>query len=117
MKVKGIKLSEVKKSLELLKELCGMHEKCSTCWLYDPDEKETACFLVKAKENSLAGNIEEALKNIVQKHSCVMPECPYCPTCKHGFVSFPEDTMPGEEGIFTDWHCLYDPEVGGGNEK
>lgn len=94
-----------------------MHEKCSTCWLYDPDEKETACFLVKAKENSLAGNIEEALKNIAQKHSCVMPECPYCPTCKHGFVSFPEDTMPGEEGIFTDWHCLYDPEVGGNEIK
>lgn len=117
MKAKGIKLSEVMCSLELLKRLCKIHESCSTCWLYDSEEKETACLLVKAKEDSLAGNIEAVLENIAKEHSCMMPECPYCPTCGYGHISYPEDTMPGETGIETEWHCTYDPEVGGGDEK
>lgn len=117
MFVKGIKLSKVIESLELLKKLCCIHESCSTCWLYDPEEKETACLLVKAKEDSLAGNIEKAQIHIACEHSCIMPECPYCPECEHGFVTYPEDTMPGETGIEKEWHCIYDPEVGGGDEK
>lgn len=111
MKVKGIKLSEVVESLELLKNLCSIHETCSTCWLYDPVETETACFLVKAKEDSLAGNIEAAQRYIRNEIGCIMPECPYCPACDHGFISYPEEAMPGETGIETEWHCLYDPEV------
>lgn len=111
MKAEGIKLSEVIKSLELLKILCKMHETCSTCWLYDPKEEETQCLLVKTKENSLAGNIEAALEYISHEHSCIMPECPYCPDCNYGHISYPEDTMPGETGINTEWHCTYDPEV------
>lgn len=117
MKVKGIKLSEVIESLELLKRLCKIHKSCSTCWLYDPEEKETACLLVKAKEVSLAGNIEAALENIAQEHSCVMLECPYCPTCEHGFVSYPDYMITGEEGFLSDWHCLYDPAVEVKNEE
>lgn len=111
MKAKGIKLSEVINSLELLKNLCSINQSCSTSWLYDPEEKETACLLVKAKEVSLAGNIEAALENIAQEHSCVMPECPYCPTCEHGFVSYPDYMITGEEEFVSEWHCLYDPEV------
>lgn len=111
MKVKGIRLSEVTESLELLKKLCGMHETCSTCWLYDPAETETQCFLAKTEPGSLADNIEAVLEYISQEHSCIMPECPYCPICEHGIVSYPEDTMPGETDINTEWHCLYDPEV------
>lgn len=111
MKIKGIRLSEVVKSLEVLKKLCLMHEKCSTCWLYDPEEKETACFLVKTAPGSLAVNIEETLEYIAQEQSCIMPECPYCPTCSHGHISHPEESMPGEEGLLSTWHCTYDPEV------
>lgn len=111
MKLKRIKLSEVVKSLELLKQLCRLHETCSTCWLYDPEEKETQCFLVKTGSGSLAENIKEAKIYIAHEHSCIMPECPYCPDCKYGFISYPEDTMPGETDINTEWHCIYDPEV------
>lgn len=111
MELKGIRLSEVEKSLELLKRLCGMNETCSTCWLYDPAEKETACFLVKTEPGSLAENIEAAQIYISHEHNCIMPECPYCPDCEYGFVTYPEDTMPGETGINTEWHCTYDPEV------
>lgn len=111
MKKKGIRLSEVEKSLELLKQLCGTHETCSTCWLYDPAEKETQCFLVKTEPGSLADNIVAAQIYITHEHSCIMPECPYCPDCQYGFVTYPEETMPGETGINTEWHCTYDPEV------
>lgn len=111
MKVKGIKLSEVIESLDLLKKLCGMHETCSSCWLYDPAEKETQCFLVKTEPGSLADNIEAAQIYIAHEHNCIMPECPYCPTCVYGHISYPEDTMPGETGIETEWYCMYDPEV------
>ncbi len=31
MEKKGVRLSEVEKSLELLKQLCGEHETYSTC--------------------------------------------------------------------------------------
>lgn len=117
MKAKGIKLSEVICSLELLKRLCKIHESCSSCWLYDPEEKETACFLVKSKEDSLAGNIEAAQIYISHEYSCIMPECPYCPDCDYGVISYPEDTMPGETGINTEWHCMYDPEIGVGDEN
>ena len=111
MEVKGIKLSEVVKSLEVLQKLCNINEICSTCWLYDPDEKGTACFLAKENLESLADNIEAALEYIAQEQSCIMPECPYCPSCEHGFVSYPEDTMPGEINLITEWHCTYDPKV------
>lgn len=113
--IKGIKLSEVIQSLELLRDLCSIHESCTTCWLYDQEEKETACFLLKVKEDSLAGNIEAALENIAQEHSCMMPECPYCPTCGYGHIDHQEDAMLGEEGLLSQWHCMYDPKVGGGN--
>lgn len=111
MEVKGIKLSEIREALELLKNLCRINKSCSTCWLYDPEEKETACFLEKTKENSLAGNIEAAQINISNEHSCIMPECPYCPSCDYGLIIYPEDAMPGDEDIRTEWRCLYDPEV------
>lgn len=111
MKVKGINLSEVIQSLELLKNLCNMHESCRTCWLYDPKEKETACLLVKAKEDSLAENIEIAQRFIEMSKNCIMPDCPYCPDCKYGTVIYPEDTMPGETGVDTEWICYFDPEV------
>ncbi len=108
MKVKGIKLSEVVKSLEVLQKLCNTNEICSTCWLYDPDEKGPACFLTKEKLESLADNIEAALEYIAQEQSCIMPECPYCPTCGYGYIK-----MSSEEGLLSTWHCTYDPEVTG----
>lgn len=46
--------------LGYLKAMCKGNEKCSTCPLYDRDEKETACLLCKAEGNSLADNIIEA---------------------------------------------------------
>lgn len=42
-----------------------------------------------------------------------MPESPYCPSCRYGLIIYLEDTMPGEEDVFTEWRCLYDPERDG----
>lgn len=113
MKAMVIRLSEVTKSLELLKNLCNMNEICSTCWLYDPDEKGTACFLAKEKLESLADNIDAAQRYIENVYGCIMMQYPYCPNCEYGFITYPEDTMPGETDINTKWHCTYDPEVKG----
>lgn len=46
--------------LGYLRAMCKSNEKCSTCSLYDRDEKETACLLCKVEGNSLADNIIEA---------------------------------------------------------
>ena len=46
--------------LGYLKAMCRSNVKCSTCPLYDRDEKETACLICKAEGNSLADNIVEA---------------------------------------------------------
>lgn len=106
MKAKGIKLSEVIKSLEVLQSLCNTNEICGTCFLYDPDEKGTACFLAKEKLESLADNIEAALENIAQEHACIMPECSDCSICGYGHIK-----MSSEEGLLSSWRCTYDPEV------
>lgn len=46
--------------LGYLRAMCKSNEKCSTCPLYDMDEKETACLLCKVEGTSLADNIIEA---------------------------------------------------------
>lgn len=46
--------------LGYLKAMCRSNKACSTCLLYDPEEKETACLLCKTDGNSLADNIAEA---------------------------------------------------------
>lgn len=50
--------------LGYLKAMCRSNAKCSTCLLYDEDEKETACLLCKAEGNSLADNIVDAYAKI-----------------------------------------------------
>ena len=108
-------MSQVIQSLELLKNLCSIHESCTACWLYDPEEKETACFLIKAKEDSLAGNIEAAQRYIRNEIGCIMPECPDCTFCEYGHIRYSGDTIPGEKGLMSKWKCIYDPKVGGGD--
>lgn len=46
--------------LGYLKAMCRSNKTCSTCPLYDPEEKETACLLCKAEGHSLADNIVDA---------------------------------------------------------
>lgn len=96
--------------LNALKAVCEQSESCTQCFLYDQEETETACLLVKARDDSLAGNIDAALERLeyLKKKSCIMPECPYCPSCEYGHVSYPEDVMPGETN--TEWNCLFEPE-------
>lgn len=36
--------------------------------------------------------------------SCIMPECPYCPACRYGFINY-----PNFDPAFPEWVCLYDP--------
>lgn len=98
--------------LKTLKTICDQSEKCTQCFLYDQAEDETACLLVKAKDDSLAGNIDAALERLeyMKKESCIMPECPYCPACEYGLIVYPEDMMPGEEDVSTEWRCLFEPE-------
>lgn len=98
--------------LEALKAVCEQGERCTKCFLYDPKEAETSCMLVKAKEDSLSGNISAALERLayLKEESCIMPECPYCPACEYGLIIYPEDTMPGEEDVVTEWRCLFEPE-------
>lgn len=50
--------------LGYLKAMCRSNKTCSTCPLYDPEEKETACLLCKAEGNSLADNIVDAYSQI-----------------------------------------------------
>lgn len=38
------------------------------------------------------------------KENCIMPECPYCPACKYGFIEYPDEEDPTR----TIWHCLLD---------
>ena len=33
---------------------------------------------------------------------CIMPECPYCPSCKYGYIYHNEDW----EDDTTEWNCL-----------
>lgn len=46
------------------------------------------------------------------KNNCIMPEMPYCPCCKYGYVEH-------FEGNDTDtvWHCLKKEEAYAGNIK
>lgn len=50
----------------------------------------------------------ESQDHNIEHPNCIMPEMPYCPCCPHGIISYPEETYPGEEGIFTDWNCALD---------
>lgn len=51
-------------------------------------------------------------------NDCIMPECPYCPACKYGLIIYPDEAYDfPDEDIQTEWRCLYDPEVDGGEEK
>lgn len=51
-------------SFKILQAVCKMNESCTGCWLYDPEEKETACLICKAGGNSLADNIAAARDKI-----------------------------------------------------
>lgn len=96
--------------LKALKTICEQSDRCTQCFLYDQVENETACLLVKTKDDSLAVNIVAALERLeyIKKEGCIMPECPYCPACDYGHVIYPEDTMP--EYTECEWHCLFRPE-------
>ncbi len=61
--------------------------------------------------NDLAGNINTALERLeyIKEQSCIMPECPYCPSCVYGFVIYPEEAYEfPEEDCSTEWRCLLD---------
>lgn len=97
--------------LNALKTVCEESIRCIECFLYDPAENETACMLVKAKDDSLAGNINAALERLeyIKEQSCIMPECPYCPSCVYGLVIYPEEAYAfPEEDCSTEWRCLFD---------
>ncbi len=97
--------------LKALKTVCEESTRCTECFLYDPAENETACMLVKAKDDSLAGNINAALERLeyIKGQSCIMPECPYCPSCVYGLVIYPEEAhVFPEEDCSTEWRCLLD---------
>ena len=34
------------------------------------------------------------------KKLCIMPEMPYCPCCKYGYIVYIDETE-------TEWRCLY----------
>lgn len=59
-----ISYKQLMESLEILRAVCKMNESCTRCWLYDPEEKETACLICKAEGNSLADNIRAARDTI-----------------------------------------------------
>lgn len=43
---------------------------------------------------------------------CIMPEMPYCPACRYGYIVYPEwvETAQDLEGCSCEWVCL----LGGG---
>lgn len=57
---KQVNFLQLMESFEILQAVCKMNESCTECWLYDPEEKETACLICKAEGNSLADNIRAA---------------------------------------------------------
>jgi predicted transcriptional regulator len=42
------------------------------------------------------------------KRPCIVPEMPYCPNCKYGYTTFPEDTTKQDiiDGCECKWGCL-----------
>jgi len=36
-----------------------------------------------------------------EANNCIMPEMPYCPACKYGYIEHFE-----EDDTRTEWHCL-----------
>lgn len=56
-----------------LQSLCRMNESCTSCLLYDPEEKETACLICKAEGNSLADNIAAARDTICLSNTSLAP--------------------------------------------
>ena len=42
------------------------------------------------------------------KRPCIMPEMPYCPSCRYGCTTFPEDTTKQDliDGCECEWGCL-----------
>lgn len=53
--------------LGYLRGMCRSNVKCSTCPLYDRDEKETACLLCKVEGHSLADNIVDAYEQLRER--------------------------------------------------
>ena len=45
------------------------------------------------------------MSNLINQENCIMPEMPYCPTCKYGSVVHDEES----DAETTEWVCLYDP--------
>ncbi|MCL2631277.1 MAG: hypothetical protein FWD49_07165 [Firmicutes bacterium] len=39
---------------------------------------------------------------------CIMPEMPYCPSCPHGLIIYPEWAETIEDCEFCEWVCLLD---------
>lgn len=106
-----ININDLVRILNALKTVCEESQRCTECFLYDPAEDETACLLVKAKDDSLAGNINAALERLeyIKGQSCIMPECPYCPLCVYGLVIYPEEAYEfPDEDCSTEWCCLLD---------
>lgn len=40
----------------------------------------------------------------ITSDNCIMLECPYCPSCKYGFLNW-----HNFDPAFPEWVCLYDP--------
>lgn len=51
--------------------------------------------------------MDHQYKGNENKHPCIMPECPYCPACRYGFIDWHND-----DPAFPEWICCYDPEEG-----
>ena len=45
------------------------------------------------------------VKEMKNKKLCIMPEMPYCPACKYGYILEIDETE-------CDWHCIYDGSLG-----
>lgn len=45
------------------------------------------------------------VKEMKNKKLCIMPDMPYCPACKYGYIVEIDETE-------CEWHCTYDGSLG-----
>lgn len=44
--------------------------------------------------------------------TCIMPECPYCPTCEYGYVAYKDEDYDGyEPPTDSKWICMREVEI------
>lgn len=60
--------------------------------------------LIGWKKTLVIGLKSTVFNNNPNENNCIMPEQPYCPCCKYGFVEPKEYYTYG----LVEWHCNYD---------